>query len=295
MTAPDDKLQDSELSHEEATLLLGLGEQIVAELDPDKVLALVADTACHVIQAETLVVPMLDEDRRAYTYLAASGAHASSLRGVTRPIHEGACGWVLQHQRPLLFGDGGSFELNAEARWQPGMASSLLVPLICRGAIIGGLSAMGKQGGGAFNHHDLMVLTLFANQASIAIDNARLFHKLGSEEARLRMVLESASEAIYGIDNEGYCTFANAACLRMLGYASETDLIGKQMHATVHHTRADGSPYPLTECRAHRAIHEGHEGHTDREVYWRRDGSSFPIEYWTHPQLHDNQVVGAVI
>jgi diguanylate cyclase (GGDEF)-like protein/PAS domain S-box-containing protein len=283
-----------ELTHGELSLLLALGEQLVAELDPANVLGLVADTACQVVQAETLVVPIIDGDRQTYTYQAASGEYATMIHGESFPIHEGACGWVLQHQRPLLFGEGASFELDTRAQWQPGMASSLLVPLICRGAIIGGLSALGKQEGGAFNAHDLTVLTLFANQASIAIDNARLFQSLGAEESRLRLVLESASEAIYGIDMNGLCTFANPACLRMLGYANEPELIGKHMHSTIHHSRTDGSPNPLAECKTHRSINDGRESHADNEVYWRSDGSSFPVEYWTHPQVLGGQIVGAV-
>ncbi len=175
MNPPDGKAGCPELTHGELALLLGMGERLVAELDLDNVLALVADAACQVVQAETLVVPMIDRDRQTFTYQAASGEYGAMIRGATFPIHEGACGWVLHHQRPLLFGEAGSFELDSSAQWQPGMASSLLVPLICRGAIIGGLSAMGKRGGGTFNAHDLAVLTLFANQASIAIDNARLF------------------------------------------------------------------------------------------------------------------------
>ena len=173
------------LSNEELVLLLGLGERLISELDLEKVLALVAETACRVIKAETLVVPIIDPDRQTFTYRAANGKYAEMILGQTFPIHEGACGWVIQHQRPLLFGEGGSYELAADARWQPGMASSLLVPFICRGAIAGGLSAMGKLGGEAFNQHDLTVLTLFANQASIAFDNARLFQNLSEEKARV--------------------------------------------------------------------------------------------------------------
>ncbi len=174
------------LSHKELALLLELGERLVSELELEKVLMLVAETACQVVQAETLVVPIIDQDRQTFTYRAASGKYAEMILGQTFPIHEGACGWVMGHQRPLLFGEGGSFELEANARWHLGMASNLLVPLICRGTIAGGLSAMGKQGGAAFNQRDLTVLTLFANQASIAIDNAKLFHDLNLEESRLR-------------------------------------------------------------------------------------------------------------
>jgi diguanylate cyclase (GGDEF)-like protein/PAS domain S-box-containing protein len=283
------------LNHAELSLLLNLGEQLIAELDIDNVLSLVAQTACEVVHAETMAVPMIDFDQKTFTYAAASGVYAAQILGQTFPIHEGACGWVLQHQHPLLFGEGETYQLNDNISWEPGMASSLLVPLICRGRIIGGLSAMGKMGGGAYNPRDLAVLTLFANQASIAIDNARLFRALRDEELRVRLVLDSAGEAIYGIDMEGRCTFANPACLRMLGYRQEADLIGKEMHPTIHHSRPDGSPFPLSECHVHRSVLDTHVTHTDDEVHWRSDGSSFPVEYWSHPMTSDGQILGAVV
>ena len=284
-----------DLGHEELLLLLHLGERLVAELDMENVLALVAETACQVVQAETLVVPMIDPGGQAFTYRAAHGEYAAMILGQTFPLHEGACGWVIHHQRPLLFGEGGSFDLDASARWQPGMASSLLVPLISRGVITGGLSAMGKRGGGAFNLRDLTVLTLFANQASIAIDNARLFKKLGEEESRLRLVLDSAGEAIYGIDKGGICTFANPACVRMLGYASEAELIGKNMPSTLHHCRTVGSHLPETECRIDLPFDKGGEIRVDGEVHWHRSGKPFPVELWTRAMLRDGELIGTVV
>lgn len=196
MNALADKAAIADLGVEELTLLLELGEQLVSELDMDNVLALVTETARQVVHAETMVMPMIGPDGQTFTYRAASGEYAAMILHQTFPIHEGACGWVMQNQRPLLFGEGGSFDLDASARWQPGMASNLLVPLICRGTITGGLSAMGKRGGGAFNLRDLTVLTLFANQASIAIDNARLFQELGVKEARLRQVNASLEQRV---------------------------------------------------------------------------------------------------
>lgn len=282
------------LSPEEIALLLGLGERLVAELDLDNVLVLVAEAACQVVRAETLAVPIINADQRTFTYRAASGEYAAMMLGQTFPIHEGACGWVMKHQRSLLFGRDGSYDLDASARWQPGMASSLLVPLICRGAIIGGLSAMGKEGGAAFDQRDLLVLTLFANQASIAIDNARLFQSLHAEKTRLQLVLDSAAEGIYGIDREGLCMFANPACLNMLGYENGAELIGRNIHSMIHHSLPDGRSLPLSECRVYQSILEGRETHADDEVYWRKDGSFFPVEYWAHPMRSDGKIIGAV-
>jgi PAS domain S-box-containing protein len=229
MDAPGGKGSLPDLSHEELALLLRLGERLVAELDLKSVLALVAEAACEVVQAETLAVPMIDPDRQTFTYRGAYGEYAATIFGQTFPIHEGACGWVLQHQRPLLFGAGGEFDLDSSAHWQPGMASSLLVPLICRGNIIGGLSAMGRRGGGAFAPRDQTVLTLFANQASIAIDNASLFHNMSRERKRLETILRTASDGIHILDGDGKLTEANDAFLDMLGY--DKTAIGR-LHVT---------------------------------------------------------------
>jgi PAS domain S-box-containing protein len=116
----------------------------------------------------------------------------------------------------------------------------------------------------------------------------------GSEE-RVRLLLESTAEAIYGIDLEGNCTFSNPACLRLLGYSDAGDLLGKSMHELTHYTRPDGTQYPKEECRIFRAFLRGEEVHADDEVLWRADGTSFPAEYWCHPVRREGQIVGAVV
>ncbi|MDH4286152.1 MAG: PAS domain S-box protein, partial [Gallionella sp.] len=114
-------------------------------------------------------------------------------------------------------------------------------------------------------------------------------------EARLRLLLDSASEAIYGIDTEGNCTFCNPACVQMLGYRDAGELIGQNMHELVHYQHADGAPFPVEQCRIYQAFHAGAAIHVEDEVFWRADGSSFPVEYWSHPQLHQGEAVGAVV
>ncbi len=117
-----------------------------------------------------------------------------------------------------------------------------------------------------------------------------------SSEDRVRLLLDSAAEAIYGTDLEGVCTFANSASLRMLGYPDSQAVIGKNMHVLTHHTRADGSPYPADECPSYRSIRGELGGtHVDDEVLWRADGTSFPAEYWCHPVITDGRTVGAVV
>jgi len=114
-------------------------------------------------------------------------------------------------------------------------------------------------------------------------------------EDKLQLLLDSTAEAIYGIDLEHRCTFCNPACLRTLGYEHVDEVIGKNIHNLIHHTRADATVLPVEECRVHRATRTGEGVHGEDEVFWRANGTSFPIEYWSYPQRRGNEVVGAVV
>ena len=119
--------------------------------------------------------------------------------------------------------------------------------------------------------------------------------KLRESEERVRLLLDSTGEGIYGIDLEGNCTFANPACVRLLGFGSDAELLGRNMHELVHHTRPNGDAYPMTECRIYRAFRQGEGVHVDDEVMFRADGSSFPAEYWSYPLIRDEFPVGSVL
>jgi diguanylate cyclase (GGDEF)-like protein/PAS domain S-box-containing protein len=118
---------------------------------------------------------------------------------------------------------------------------------------------------------------------------------LRKSEEQVRLLLDSTGEAIYGIDLEGNCTFANASCLRMLGYADKRDLLGRNMHELIHHSWPDGRPMDQRDCRIFKAFKEGLEVRVDTEVLWRADGSSFPAEYWSYPQRVGGETYGAVV
>ena len=117
---------------------------------------------------------------------------------------------------------------------------------------------------------------------------------LNSEE-RIHLILDSASEAICGCDSEGTCLFSNPSAARILGYDDPAELLGKNMHALEHHTRKDGTPYPIEECPIYIGFQKNEDVHRDDEVYWRRDGTSFPVEYWSHPVVREGKTLGAVI
>jgi PAS domain S-box-containing protein len=111
----------------------------------------------------------------------------------------------------------------------------------------------------------------------------------------VRLLLASTGEGIYGLDADGRCTFANPAALSVLGYSTGDELLGKNMHDLVHHTRADGRPYPREECTVFTALSDGQGVHLDDEVMWRKDGSSFPVEFWSYPMESNGELVGSVL
>src|SRR5580698_6916019 len=118
---------------------------------------------------------------------------------------------------------------------------------------------------------------------------------LQKNEERVRLILDSAAEGIFGCDPEGICLFCNPAAVRLLGYDDPSELLGKNMHALDHHTRADGRPYAIEECPIYVGLQNGQGVHRDDEVYWRKDGTCFPVEFWSHPVVRKSKTIVAVV
>ncbi|MGC3976388.1 MAG: PAS domain S-box protein [Nitrospira sp.] len=108
------------------------------------------------------------------------------------------------------------------------------------------------------------------------------------------LLLESTGEGIYGVDREGRCTFINSAASRMLGYSPD-ELLRQDMHERIHHSLGDGTPYRRTRCHIHETLVDGKGRNVDDEVYWRRDGTPFPVEYSSFPVREQGLVTGAVV
>ena len=118
------------------------------------------------------------------------------------------------------------------------------------------------------------------------------------ERARLgnynRLLLESTGDGMYGIGTDGNCTFLNRTAAKMLGITAE-EVLGRNMHQTTHHSHPDGSAYPVEECPIYRAFRTGQSCRVDDDCFWRGDGTSFPVEYFSAPILEDGVLQGAVI
>jgi diguanylate cyclase (GGDEF)-like protein/PAS domain S-box-containing protein/hemerythrin-like metal-binding protein len=118
---------------------------------------------------------------------------------------------------------------------------------------------------------------------------------LRDSRENLHRLLNSMAEGAYGVDTNGNCTFVNQSFLRILGYQDESEVLGRNMHALIHHTRGDGSTFPVGECRIYRAFQTNQSSNASDELFWRKDGTSVPVEYWSHPIETDGVSIGAIV
>lgn len=136
-------------------------------------------------------------------------------------------------------------------------------------------------------------LETIVHQRTQALETTNL--ALQGHKDELRLILDSAAEAIYGIDINGNCTFCNASCIKLLGYNNQEDLLGENMHWKIHHSHRDGTPFAIDDCRILKSINEKKGFSADDEVFWRADGTSFDVEYFAYPQIINDKVIGAVV
>lgn len=125
-------------------------------------------------------------------------------------------------------------------------------------------------------------------------EQRRAENALGEAEERSRLILESISEGVFGVSLEGAITFINSRGAQSLGYSPD-ELIGQKAHDLIHHTKADGSHYPIHDCPMWKAFTYGSSAHVTGEVLWRKDGTSFDVEYSARPISRGEEIVGAVV
>ncbi|MFC1846209.1 diguanylate cyclase domain-containing protein [Chloroflexota bacterium] len=119
-------------------------------------------------------------------------------------------------------------------------------------------------------------------------------NKLAHLQYQNELILNSAGEGIVGINSQGIHTFINPSAAKLLGYQVE-ELIGKQSHVTWHYQKPDGSPYPEDECPVYKTLKDGEIYRIDNEVFWKKDGTFFPVEYKSTPIKEKGNIIGAVV
>jgi len=131
-------------------------------------------------------------------------------------------------------------------------------------------------------------------ESKISPQSEPLTHELREALYLNKLILESAGEGIYGLDAEGRTTFVNHAAEVMTGFTAK-EMIGKPQHNLVHHSKPDGKDYPREECLIYAAFRDGKVHKVSNEVFWRKDGTSFPVEYVSTPIRQNLKLLGAVV
>lgn len=189
---------------------------------------------------------------------------------------------------------------------QNALLSAALFPLRQDGEPIGVFCVFSREKA-FFREGMFELLDEMASEISYAVHNYRLAeeHKKAHKEleessaqmrrlnSQLRLLLESTGEGIFGINTKGHCTFINQSALDMFGYTRE-EIIGKSIHEFAHHSHADGSPYPVESCPMYKAYGTGVPFRVQKEVFWRKDKTSFPVEYSAYPIIEEGELLGSV-
>ncbi|MCX5871469.1 MAG: PAS domain S-box protein [Deltaproteobacteria bacterium] len=182
-----------------------------------------------------------------------------------------------------------------------GFASSVALPLRLDGAVIGTLNIYAVKPD-VFDEDAVELLNEAAVDLAYGITMRRAEAKhertradVQRLEKRNTLILNSVGEGIFGLDREGRATFINPAGAAMLQLTTE-EIIGQDMHALHHHTKADGTPYPRKECPIYAAYRDGVVHHVADEIFWKKDGTSFFVDYVSTPIRDERgELAGAVV
>lgn len=205
---------------------------------------------------------------------------------------QGKPAWEVGHETesPLESDLGEVFEVYIPLAWQPGDKPAGVVEVYVPYAPYARHLASIRN-----------AIFLAAGLASLIVAVAwYLLYRVGSrqinrEHHRNELILSSAGDGIFGLDSNGHGTFVNPAAARMLGWGVN-EFIGRSPDELIHHSKPDGTPYPLEECPIRSACRDGSAHRVSDEVFWRKDGGSFPVSYVVTPILEGRgRVAGAVV
>jgi len=290
--------KQSELALREVNRLLmvdaELGKIINQNLDFQDILQDCTEVLVHHLNAAFVRIWLLNPDTQVLE-LQASGGLYTHLNGPHSRIPVGhlKIGQIAAEKKPQLTNAVIGDPRIPEQEWakREGLVAFAGYPLVRNQDVVGVI--------GLFSRHMLTDMTLdslrrVTDRISMAIERHQALQEYQKLARHNQQILASAGEGIYGVDHEGKTTFVNPAGANMLGYEIK-ELIGVSMHATIHHTRLDGSPYPGEECPIYAAFKDGRTQHIDDEIMWRKDGTSFEVEYTSTPMWEDGRLVGAVV
>lgn len=158
---------------------------VASELDLERIFTTIAQRALHLVDAETLLIPILDQNQTSYTYRGGAGKNSDEIVGESLPIDFGVCGWVWKHKKAWWRGILNELCESERNQWEKEAGTLIMVPLQGRNSFLGGIAAINKKNGQEFSRRDLNTLSLFASIVSIAIENALAVNQLEKTQQTL--------------------------------------------------------------------------------------------------------------
>ena len=180
-------------------VLQNLTRTLSSELNLEPLLQMILASAVQVMGASAGSLLLLDQRTDELVFEVIEGGGGVALEGARMPADKGIAGWVATNREPLIVDD-----VNRDDRHYRDIAqdydfsttSILCVPLIAKGQVIGVLQVLNKEPGKYFTPEDQEILTTFAAQSAVAIENARLYQSLREEHDRLIAVEEDVRRGL---------------------------------------------------------------------------------------------------
>ena len=290
--------KQAELELEERNRMLALDAEVAGALNQNHKLRMILQDCTEalishlkaafariwILKAEEQVL-VLQASAGMYTHL--DGSHSRV------PVGQFKIGQIAKEKIPILTNAviGDPRIPNQEWAKREGLVSFAGYPLLQNDEVLGVLAVFSRQ---PLTEFTLKSLRMVADRITTSI-GAQMATEAHAKVVQLtEQILASTEEGIYGLDLEGRTTFVNPAAAQMIG-CQPVELIGKRLHDILHHTKPDGSPYPREECPIYAALRDGEVHHIRNEVFWRKDGTSFPVEYTSTPIWDEKQLTGAVV
>ncbi|HTU96070.1 MAG TPA: ATP-binding protein [Solirubrobacteraceae bacterium] len=231
-----------------------------------------------------------DEDR--LRPVATRGVMPEDVAATIEPPH-GLAGRAVAEAAPVSVSYGET-TLQIEGLAGPHrVLHELHLPIRHGEETIGAIS-LGRLHDEPFSPIDRQLISDLAERTGSGCMQALATRRLSRTARDLGAVLQTIDEGVYGVDTAGRVTLVNRAALELTGFTRE-ELAGGNSHELLHHTHEDGSPYPLEECPVFRAMQTGTAIRVTDEVFWRRDGTPFPVEYSAAPLFEEDKITGAVV
>jgi PAS domain S-box-containing protein len=285
----------AEERHRLANLGVEVGSALVQGDSLPEILRLCSEALVRHLQGAFARIWTLDETGETLLLQASAGEY-THINGPHSRVRVGdyKIGLIARDRRPHLTNSAIDDPRVSDQEWarRERMVAFAGYPLLVEDRLVGVMAMFARH---PLSEAALQAMGTVASGIALGIErkHAELAAKQSAD--RVRLLLDSTGEGIFGVDLEGCCTFCNTAGLEMLGYNQVNELVGKNMHSLIHHDAQDRPHDREAECLLSNAFRTGLPAYSDDDYFWRADGAGFPVEYRCSPINEGKKIIGSVV